>query len=349
LPSSIVDPPSSISIEHRTLPIPRQDDGLISAPNLIPHPFPPDRKSLTNCKNPRELPDANGPGWSILVASDDRPPSIPQVSQRDAAIDRSEPPTRLEPTSRGLVLTEFDGYAKYAADFNPPTPQPEPLTTPAPHDAGQSVKQRSAKTVRKVIFPLVLSAVAITVCAAPQAVQAQNQKTVPHKVGLIDMAHIFKNYKKFTDLREDLKKEIESSDARSKQMVAQIQALQKKMKNPMFAKDSPQQKQWRAQVIDLTGKYQLFHQQEQERFLDKEAQIYKTVYLEVTDAVAIYAKYYKFTLIIRWNKAGVRSAKDPKTILSGMNRLVIYSQPGDDITGEILKHLNGQYTKTARR
>jgi len=201
--------------------------------------------------------------------------------------------------------------------------------------------------VRKVILPLVLSAVVFAV-AAPRAVQAQNQKTAPHKVGLIDMAHIFKNYEKFKDLREDLKKEIESSDARSKQMVAQVQELQKKMKDPTYKKDSPQQKQWRSQLIDLTGKYQLFRQQEQERFLDKEAQIYKTVYLEVTDAVAIYAKYYKFTLVLRWNKAGVRSQKDPKAILNGMNRLVIYSQPGDDITDAILEHLNGQYRKTAR-
>jgi Skp family chaperone for outer membrane proteins len=241
-------------------------------------------------------------------------------------------------------LTEIDACAKYAADFHPPTPQPEPFTTPAPHDAGQSAKQRSAKTVRKVIFPLVLSAVAFGVCMAPQAAQAA-QAQAQHKVGLIDMAFIFKNYKKFTDLREDLKKEIESSDARSKSMVTQIQALQNKMKSAKFAKDSPQQKQWRAQLIDMTSKYQVFRSDEQSRFLEKEANIYKTCYLDVTSAVAIYAKYYKFTLILRWNSAGVQAAKDPKAILSGMNRLVIYSQPGDDITGEILKHLNGSYAK----
>lgn len=198
--------------------------------------------------------------------------------------------------------------------------------------------------MRKVILPLVLSAVAFGVCA-PQAAQAQGQSQAPHKIGLIDMAHIFKNYKKFTDLRDDLKKEIERSDARSKNMVTQIQELQNKMKDPTFKKDSPQQKQWRAELIKLTTQYQAFRQDEQNRFLEKEANIYKTVYMEVTNAVGIYARYWKYTLVLRWNSAGVQSAREPKEILSGMNRLVIYSQPGDDITGEILKHLNATYAK----
>ena len=43
--------------------------------------------------------------------------------------------------------------------------------------------------------------------AAPAA--ASN---LPHKVGLIDMAHVFKNYKKFEALREDLKIEISESE-----------------------------------------------------------------------------------------------------------------------------------------
>lgn len=197
--------------------------------------------------------------------------------------------------------------------------------------------------MRKVILPLVVSAIALGVCLAPQTARAQSQ--VQAKVGLIDMAHIFKNYKKFKNLRDDLKKEIESSDAQSKRMVAQIQDLQKKMKTGNFKKDSPRQQQWRKQMIDLTGKYQLFRQQQQERFLEKEANIYKTCYLDVTNAVAVYAKYYKFTLVLRWNRSGVQSAQEPKAILSGMNRLVIFSQPNDDITKAILEHLNDKYMK----
>jgi len=205
--------------------------------------------------------------------------------------------------------------------------------------------------VRKVLVPLVVSAVVFGFCsnAAMAQPDGRTKSQVPHKIGLIDMAHIFKNYKKFTDLREDLKREIEKSDAKAKQMVAQLQALQKKMKESQFAKDSPQQKKWRQDYIKLTTNYQAYRQEQQEKFLEKEAQIYKTVYLEVTDAVRIYAKYYNYTLVLRWNKADVSTAKDPKAILNSMNRLVIYSRQGDDITKAILDHLNDSYRKTARR
>ena len=41
---------------------------------------------------------------------------------------------------------------------------------------------------------------------------------IPHKVGLIDMAYVFKNYKKFESLREDLKVEISESEEKAKEI-----------------------------------------------------------------------------------------------------------------------------------
>ncbi|MFQ5734842.1 MAG: OmpH family outer membrane protein [Planctomycetaceae bacterium] len=190
-------------------------------------------------------------------------------------------------------------------------------------------------------------AVAAGFLLSSQAANAQSKAAapIPHKVGLIDMAHIFKNYKKFTDQREDLKKEIERSDATAKAMAAEIKKLQDELKNSPFKNDSPQKKALRQQLFTAGAKYQSFRQEEQQRFLGREAKIYKTVYLEVTQAVATYAQFYKYTLILRWSKQGVDSAADPKAILTKMNRLVIYSRPGDDITKVILGHLNGKYAK----
>lgn len=199
---------------------------------------------------------------------------------------------------------------------------------------------------------LTLSLVAAICCGSLGSAKAfaQNGKksATPHKVGLIDMAYVFKNYKKFKYLREDLKKEIQSSDAKAKGMVDQLKALQAKLKDNKFKKDSPQVKAWRKQFIELTATYQGYRQEQQSKFLEKEAQIYKTVYLEVAKAVKIYADYYKFTLILRWNSEGVDKASDAKTILSRMNRQVIYVQEGLDITRVILDYVNGEFDKNQR-
>ena len=204
--------------------------------------------------------------------------------------------------------------------------------------------------MKKLTSKLAILAATAGILLVSQTAHAQpGGNPMPHKVGLIDMAHIFKHYKKFTDQREDLKKEIERSDATAKAMVADIKKLQDQLKNPMFKSDSPQGKQLRQQLITASAKYQTYRQDEQQRFLTSEAKIYKTVYMEVTKSVATYARYYKYTLVLRWSKEGVDSVSQPKQILSKMNRLVIYSRAGDDITKVILDHLNGQYIKTTGR
>ncbi|GAB4142821.1 MAG: hypothetical protein Tsb009_13450 [Planctomycetaceae bacterium] len=198
--------------------------------------------------------------------------------------------------------------------------------------------------MKKTILSLAAVALIAGLFVRVPAAKAQNnRKEIPHKVGLIDMAEIFKNYKKFTDLRESLKTEIEKSNESSKKLVADLQALNKKLKDKTYADDSPEKKAWRKQLIELTTRYQAFQKTQQAEFLDKESKIYKTVYLDVTDAVKEYAKYYQYTLILRYNKQGVREATNPKDVLSRMNRLVVYVRPGEDITDPVLRYLNQKY------
>lgn len=196
-----------------------------------------------------------------------------------------------------------------------------------------------------------MALVAAVCCTASANAQNGNAKAnaTPHKVGLIDMAHVFKNYKKFKQLREDLKKEIQKSDNQAKGMVEKLKELQANLKSPKFKKDSPQVKAWRKQFIELSATYQSYRQEEQAKFLEREAQIYRTVYLEVAAAVKIYAEWYKYTLILRWNSEGVAEAKGAKTILGRMNRQVIYVKEGLDITVPILTYVNQQYIKTTNK
>ena len=61
---------------------------------------------------------------------------------------------------------------------------------------------------------------------------------IPHKVGLIDMAFVFKNYKKFETLREDLKVEIAESEEKAKVLQTDILELQKQLK--AFTEGAPE-------------------------------------------------------------------------------------------------------------
>jgi len=168
------------------------------------------------------------------------------------------------------------------------------------------------------------------------------------KIGLIDMAEVFKKYKKFEALREGLKTDIQATDAKAKRMAAQAQSLQAKLKSGNFKQDSPEYKQIETQLIQLQAEFTSFKNQSQREFMKKESQIYKTVYLEVSDAVAKYAGYYKYTLVLRFNRKSLEEAENPQGVLQSMNKQIIYMMPEDDITDSIVDYLNRLYIKNTR-
>ncbi len=198
-----------------------------------------------------------------------------------------------------------------------------------------------------------LSAVAVAVLGSfsglARPALAQNAPAATgsgvHKVGLIDMAHVFKNYKKFEALREDLKNEIGASDTQAKKMAEQIQILQGQMKE--LKEGSPDYIAKEKQLASLASDFEAFRKVAQRDFLRKESQIYRTIYLEVSDAVQKYADYYKYTLVLRFSREKVDGEQNPQVILQRMNKQVVYYREPDDITLSVLDYLNRKYDSGA--
>ncbi len=168
-----------------------------------------------------------------------------------------------------------------------------------------------------------------------------------HKVGLIDMAYIFKNYKKFDALREDLKAEITETDTKAKAMMTQIKGLDDQLKAGGFKQGSPEFSQREKQILQLNTELESFRRNAQREFLSKESNIYKVIYVEVSEAVEKYAYHYQYTLIMRFNREDVGDAVEPQDVLSRMNRQVVYFRAEDDITESVLKYLNQRYDQSA--
>jgi outer membrane protein len=156
------------------------------------------------------------------------------------------------------------------------------------------------------------------------------------------MAHIFKEYKKFNVLREDLKAKIEESDSRAKSMAETIKTLQTELKS--YASGSPEYSQTERKLAKASSDFEAFRKLAQSEFLREESQIYKTIYLEVTDTVEMYANHYHYTLIMRFSRDGLQETDDPGNVIKGMNRQVVFFRPQDDITVAILEYLNKKYS-----
>ncbi len=197
--------------------------------------------------------------------------------------------------------------------------------------------------------PLVVALAAVGLFVTQATVRAEGPAAgaAPHQIGLIDMAHIFQNYDKFKDQTASLKKAAEEAEAKAQAMMEKGKQGQTALQN--LQPGSADYNKIESELIKLKTELETFRQVEQQKIVRQQAEVYKTIYLEVQDVVNRYAGYYKYTLVIRFNRGEVADAGNPQAILQNMNRQVVYYQPQDDITDPILNHLNEQYKKTAKK
>ncbi|HEX6985593.1 MAG TPA: OmpH family outer membrane protein [Planctomycetaceae bacterium] len=216
-------------------------------------------------------------------------------------------------------------------------------------------------------FRFVLAGAALLAAAGPLTASAQTRQpaagaraaapagppaATPHKVGLVDVGHIFSNYEKLKDLRKALEEEMKASDGQLKQYQEQIQAIQEQLKSGTVVKGSEQWTELEKQLVEINAKGQAEMSNLRREFIRKEVQMYKDIYDEVAHTVSLYAKGRNYTLILRYQRepadesAGI---EDPNKIMSRVNQLVVYHQEGDDITDTVLGYMNAEYLKTAAR
>lgn len=164
----------------------------------------------------------------------------------------------------------------------------------------------------------------------------------PHKVGLIDMGFVFKNYKKFEALREDLKEEFQQVEEQAKGMAEKIQGIDQELKSGVIKQGSPEFIEREREMVRMTAEFNALRATQQKELLRKESKIYHTVYLEVQDAVNRFCKTYGYTLVVRYDREEVNSA-DPQKLIQSLQRLVVYSDPNDDLTDSVVDYLNRKF------
>ncbi|WP_437191391.1 OmpH family outer membrane protein [Planctomicrobium sp. SH527] len=168
----------------------------------------------------------------------------------------------------------------------------------------------------------------------------------PHQVGLIDMAYVFKNYEKFHFLSNSLQQEIGQIDAEAKSRIESIRKIEQQLTGSSAPGSSSEVGNLEAELLKARTEMETFKLVSQREFIKKEAELYKAIYLEVDTAVQQYAAYYKYTLVLRFNRAVLSDdTADPQEITNGLNRQVIYFRPQDDLTDPILSYLNSNWQK----
>jgi Skp family chaperone for outer membrane proteins len=155
-------------------------------------------------------------------------------------------------------------------------------------------------------------------------------------VRVIDVTRIFKNYSGFQAQVQNMKKQVEATEAR---LQGQVESVKKKAEGLKTLKHgTPAYQKLEAEIAQLRADFNVQAQIQKKQFLEKESEIYYKTYQQVKDLVRLYCQNNGISLVLRFNteQTGDQSTRPDR--LRAMNRPVVYEQ-GIDITGVILSEL----------
>jgi Skp family chaperone for outer membrane proteins len=163
------------------------------------------------------------------------------------------------------------------------------------------------------------------------------------RIGLVNLAHVVKNYKKYKANQEEMKAEVEPFEKRDKLYQARIEELSKQLKDPNTGAD-------KVLEIDTTLKKMLHEREENSNAAKKiigkknEEQMV-AIYKELRDASQKYARAHDIELMLHYNDT---LSDDPdhdipmnvaRKVQSGAC-MPLYAAPGIDVSKAILVILN---------
>lgn len=180
--------------------------------------------------------------------------------------------------------------------------------------------------------------------AAPAAAAAPAAEP-PHKIALIDMGRVFKEYKKIETLKEDWKSEFSVSEEQAKKMSAQIQKIVEEMK--LFKTGSTEFIKLEKQQTQMAAEFTSFQKNAQRDLIRKEADLLKTVYLEAMEVVGKFADRFGYTMVMRFN-SDTFEGDDMNKMQLVMNRVIVFHRPEDDLTDGVIKYLNSTYDRSLK-
>ena len=191
-----------------------------------------------------------------------------------------------------------------------------------------------------------VSVVALACCIGLTALamgQTQPAAAAPVKIGLVDMARVFKEYNKFEDMRASLKDEMETALAEAKKIAADAEKVKEELK--LLKPGSAEYIKRESDLAQLSSDFETKRKLANVQYQRKEAEIFQDIYVDSVGVIKLYAEHFKFSMVMRFNSAELDKT-NPSSLANGLNKLVIYHLPQDDITDAVIDYLNRKYAPT---
>lgn len=167
---------------------------------------------------------------------------------------------------------------------------------------------------------------------------------LPSVIGSIDMDTVFENYEKVKKSSEEIQAKALAKQNELQKMVADMKAAAEKQAS--LSPTSPEFKKFDQQLTQMKIEAQAFQENIQKELAQLEAEALASLYREIQSMTGRVAVWRGMNYVVKVSNKPV-TAVDPNAVMAAMSRTVVYSDPRNDITQNVVQFLNQEYRKTS--
>jgi Skp family chaperone for outer membrane proteins len=165
-------------------------------------------------------------------------------------------------------------------------------------------------------------------------------KPVTAVFGTVDVEKVFKDYDKVKTQQEEFKA---AALARQNELLKiQSEAQEEANKLQKMTPNSVDARKIEERLTELKAKLEAGRESAQRDFALRESEMLATLYKEVQDMVRRIAVYRGMTYVVQVSTEPI-SGTNPNSVMAAMAKTVVYADPQNDITRDVVYNLNRAY------
>ena len=162
----------------------------------------------------------------------------------------------------------------------------------------------------------------------------------PTVVGSIDLDYVFKNYDKVKAANKELSAQIQIRKGELMKIDNDARAEAEQMRQ--FAPGSVDYRKHEDKITEYKAKMEAGKEQAEREITLRQAETMATLYKEIAAYAQWVAKQRRITHVMTVSNTPP-SGSDPNSVLAAVNRPVIFADPRNDITNDVVLYLNRTY------
>ena len=167
---------------------------------------------------------------------------------------------------------------------------------------------------------------------------------IPPVIGTVDLEMVMRNYEKVKDQMKELSAAV--NVRRGELMKLESEGRSEAEYLQKLTPGSADYKKREDHMLELKAKVEAGQESAQREFSLRQAESLATLYKEVQGMVARVAQWRKINYVLKVSTKPP-SGTDPNSVVSALGEAVIYADPRNDITNDVVHYLN-QYYKATR-